>query len=49
MPRAATCARHVLEPALRLLRLGQRRLNLGQAGLQQGVFAGERVSIHAAE
>jgi hypothetical protein len=39
--------RHVLEPTVGLLHLGQRRLDLGQAGLQQGVFAGEGVGLHA--
>jgi hypothetical protein len=40
-------AQDILQPALCLLRLGQRRLDLGQAGLQTGVFAGESVDVHA--
>ncbi len=39
-------AQDILQPTLGLLHLGQRRLDLGQAGLQKGVFAGESVGIH---
>jgi len=32
-------AQDILQPPVGLLRLGQRRLDLGEAGLQQGIFA----------
>jgi len=41
--------RHVLEPAIGLLHLGQRRLDRGQAGLQMGVLTAEGVGVHAPE
>ena len=47
--RALRRAQDVLQPAVRLLYLGQRRLDLGQAGLQMGVLAAEGVGIHVPE
>jgi hypothetical protein len=46
---APGCAQDILQPALCLLRLGQRRLDLGQAGFQQGVLAGESVGVHGSK
>jgi hypothetical protein len=39
-------AQDILQPAVGLLRLCQRRLHLGQAGFQKGVFPGENSGIH---
>jgi len=39
-------AQDILQPAVGFLRLGQRRLDLGQAGFQKGVFPGENGGIH---
>ena len=36
----------ILQPPIGLLRLGQRRLHLGEAGLQQGVFARKISCFH---
>ncbi len=44
--RALRGAQDILQPAVGLLNLRQRRLDLGQAGLQMGVLAAEGVSIH---
>jgi hypothetical protein len=41
--------RHVLQPAVGLLHLGQRRFDLGQAGLQVSILAAEGVGIHVPE
>jgi hypothetical protein len=46
MSRAAPRVRHILQPPVGLLRLGQRRLDLCKAGFQQGVFPGENSGIH---
>ena len=39
-------AQDVLQPPVGLLRLGQCRLHLGEAGLQQGIFAYKIRGIH---
>ena len=36
-----------LHPALRLLRIRQRRLDLDKARFQQGIFSGKKAGIHA--
>ena len=45
-PLALRCAQDIFEPTIGLLHFGQRRLDLGQAGFQQGVFAGKIDGIH---
>jgi len=40
------CAQDILQPTIGLLRLRKRRLDLGQASFQQGVFAGKSCGIH---
>ena len=45
---ALRCAQDVFQPAIGLLRLGQCRLDLGEARFQQGIFPGKSGSIHAA-
>ena len=37
----------ILQPPVGLLRLGQRRLHLGEAGLQQGIFTRKISCFHA--
>jgi len=44
---ALRCAQDALQPTVGLLHLHQRRLDLGQAGLQMSVLAAESVGIHA--
>ena len=39
-------AQDIFQPTIGLLHLGERRLDLGQAGFQQGVFAGKSGGIH---
>jgi hypothetical protein len=39
-------AQDILQPPVGLLRLGQRRLDLGEAGFQQGIFARKISSFH---
>ena len=39
-------AQDIFQPAIGFLQLGQRRLHLGQAGFQKGVFPGESGGIH---
>jgi len=43
---ALRCAQDIFQPTIGLLHLGQRRLDLGQAGFQQGIFAGKSGDIH---
>jgi len=38
--------RHVLQSTVGLLDLGQRRLDLGQAGLQMSVLTAEGIGVH---
>ena len=42
-------AQNILQPTIGLVRFGQRCLDLGQAGFQQGVFVGESVGIHGSK
>jgi hypothetical protein len=41
--------RHIFQPPVGLLHFGEHRLDLGQAGFQQGVFVGESVGIHGSK
>jgi hypothetical protein len=41
--------RHIFQPTIGFLHLGQHRLDLGQASLQKGIFPGENNGIHGAE
>jgi hypothetical protein len=41
--------RHIFQPPVGLLHFGQHRLDLRQAGLQQGIFLGETGGIHTTE
>jgi hypothetical protein len=41
--------RHIFQPTIGFLHLGQRRLDLRQARLQKGIFPGENDGIHGAK
>ncbi|MGF6862879.1 hypothetical protein ABIE69_003470 [Rhodobacteraceae bacterium MBR-64] len=43
---ALRCVQDILQPPIGLLRLGQRRLDLGEAGFQQGIFARKISGFH---
>jgi hypothetical protein len=49
LPHFSRCAVHVFPPPVGLLHFGEHHLDLGQAGFQHGIFAGEGVGIHGSK